>query len=73
MLRDRLFENSDRFLVCVCKSCGLIAVEKQSGERKCLHCAEKGAFAILEVPYAFKLVLQELMSMCIAPRLTLSE
>jgi DNA-directed RNA polymerase II subunit RPB2 len=73
MLRDRLFENSDRFLVCVCRSCGLIAVEKQSGERKCLRCSERGTFATLELPYAFKLVIQELMSMCIAPRLTLSD
>ena len=73
MLRDRMFENSDRFVVCVCKNCGMIAVETPEHQRECKSCKEKGKFAELEIPYAFKLVLQELISMCIAPRLTLSE
>jgi DNA-directed RNA polymerase II subunit RPB2 len=73
VLRDRLFENSDRFVVCVCKKCGLIAAETPSHERTCQGCGKYASFASLEVPYAFKLVLQELMSMCIAPRLALSE
>ena len=74
LLRDRLFENSDRYYVCICKKCGLIAIQKPgNNERVCRGCKENAQFAILEVPYAFKLVLQELMSMCIAPRLSLSE
>lgn len=73
LLRDRLFENSDKYYVCVCKNCGLIAVQNSQNEMKCNGCKEKGKFGILEVPYAFKLVLQELVSMCIAPRLSLSE
>lgn len=73
LLRDRLFENSDRYYVCVCKNCGLIAVQNSQNEMKCKGCKEKGKFGILEIPYAFKLVLQELVSMCIAPRLSLSE
>ena len=73
MLRDRLLENSDRLVVCVCRNCGMIAVETPAHEQKCLSCKAKGKFAELEIPYAFKLVLQELISMCIAPRLTLSD
>lgn len=70
MITDRFLENSDRYLVCVCKNCGLIAVEKiKSDHRECRLCGEKGDLGIVEIPYAFKLVLQELISLCIHPRL----
>jgi DNA-directed RNA polymerase II subunit RPB2 len=73
MLRDRLLENSDRYFVTVCKTCGLIAIEKPDGSMECPGCQDNGRLARVEMPYAFKLVLQELMSMCIAPRLNLVE
>ncbi|KAH0795627.1 DNA-directed RNA polymerase II subunit RPB2 [Histomonas meleagridis] len=73
LLRDRLLENSDRYTVCVCRRCGLIAIETPEKRRSCKGCKENAEFAIVEMPYAFKLVLQELMSMCIAPRLKLTD
>lgn len=71
LIRDRLLENSDLYSVCICKKCGLIAIENPDKIRQCKCCKEKAEFATVEMPYAFKLVLQELMSMCIAPRLSL--
>ncbi|EAY11371.1 DNA-directed RNA polymerase, beta subunit family protein [Trichomonas vaginalis G3] len=73
MMRDRLLENSDRYFVPVCKTCGLIAIEKTDGTMECPACQDEGRLAKVEMPYAFKLVIQELMSMCIAPRLNLIE
>lgn len=73
LIRDRLFENSDYYTVCVCKNCGLIAIQNAHNETKCSCCQTQGKFATLEIPYAFKLVLQELISNCIAPRLELTE
>nr|WNS68468.1 DNA-directed RNA polymerase II subunit 2 [Trichomonas gallinae] len=73
MIRDRLLENSDRYFVPVCKNCGLIAIEQTDGTMVCPSCQDEGRLVRVEMPYAFKLVIQELMSMCIAPRLNAIE
>jgi DNA-directed RNA polymerase beta subunit len=68
VLKDRLFEQSDAFKMPVCGQCGLIA-ESSSKRNYCRNCETGEHVVETYVPYAFKLVLQEMYAMNIAPRL----
>ncbi len=74
LLRDRLLEESDKYFLYVCERCGYIAYY-DSKQRKyvCRLCEDKAEISPVAVSYAFKLLLQEMMSLCIAPRLKLRE
>ncbi|MGQ9725619.1 MAG: DNA-directed RNA polymerase subunit B [Candidatus Bathycorpusculaceae bacterium] len=74
LLRDRLLEESDKYTLYVCENCGYIAYYDMK-QRKyiCRICGDKAKFSPVIVSYAFKLLLQELMSLCIAPKLKLKE
>lgn len=68
-LKERLVDNSDIYSTYVCNNCGLLATKMI--ERKvwyCSVCKEMNTSKIT-IPYAFKLLLQELMSINILPRL----
>lgn len=74
LLRERLFESSDRTLVFVCSNCGFMGwYDARRNELVCPVCREKGDLHPVYVSYAFKLLLQELMSLGIAPRLILKD
>ena len=74
LLTDRLLEESDKYLLYVCENCGLIAYyDIKQRKYMCRVCEEKGQVSPVYISYAFKLLLQELMSLCIAPRLELKE
>ncbi len=74
LLRDRLLEESDKYLLYVCENCGLIAYYDIKQRRyTCRLCEEKAQISPVIVSYAFKLLLQELMSLCVAPYLKLKE
>jgi len=74
LLRERLFEQSDRYLVYVCNKCGMIGWYDRKRDRLvCPLHDDKGELYPIEVSYAFKLLLQELMSMCVYPKLVLSD
>ena len=68
-LKDRLFDNSDPFQIPVCRSCGLIAIgNAQQGIFKCGRCRTTEVYMI-DIPYAGKLLFQELMAMNIGIRM----
>ncbi|KPV62449.1 MAG: DNA-directed RNA polymerase subunit B' [Candidatus Bathyarchaeota archaeon BA1] len=74
LLRDRLLEESDKYLLCVCETCGYIAFyDIKQRKYVCRICEDKAQISPIVVSYAFKLLLQELMSLCITPRLKLKE
>ena len=75
-LNDRLFENSDKYQVYVCKTCGYLAVNKyikstNKVEPYCKSC-EKSEIALIYLPYSSKLLFQELQCMNILPRIITS-
>ena len=74
LLRERLFEQSDRYIAYVCAKCGMIGWYDRKRDRLvCPIHGEKGELYPVEMSYAFKLLLQELMSMCIYPKLKLRD
>jgi len=74
LLRDRLLEESDKYVLYVCENCGNIAYYDARRRRYvCPMCGDRARVSPVIVSYAFKLLLQELMSMCIMPRLKLRE
>lgn len=74
LLRDRLLEESDKYVLYVCESCGLIAYyDIKQRKYVCQICGEQSRVSPVQISYAFKLLLQELMSLCVTPRLKLKE
>ena len=70
-LKERTFDQSDYYTVHVCDSCGLIAVAKEKDMSfSCSSCKTTNHnISKIEIPYACKLLFQELLSMNIAPRI----
>jgi len=74
LLRDRLLEESDKYLLYICEHCGYIAYYDIKQRRYiCRFCGEEAEISPVTVSYAFKLLVQELMSLCISPKLELKE
>ena len=68
--RGRMYDASDKYSVFICKKCGLIAAyNDQLHIHHCRVCDNRADFAYVEIPYACKLLFQELNTMNIAPRL----
>ena len=68
--RGRLYDASDKYQVHVCRDCGMIAAYNDKvGIHCCRTCDNRTNFAYVEIPYACKLLFQELQTMNIAPRI----
>ena len=74
ILKDRLLDESDKADMFVCERCGLVAYHDVK-QRKyyCRICGDKGKVSSVSVAYAFKLLLQEMSSLNVAPRLLIKE
>lgn len=78
-IKEKLMDTSDVYTTYVCDDCGLFAQRMIKNENKtyaterdvyyCPSCNNKTRISKVVIPYAFKLLVQELMSMCIAPRI----
>lgn len=74
LLKDRLLEESDKSSIYVCERCGYLAyLDFKQRRYVCKICGESSNVSQVTVSYAFKLLLQEMMSLCISPRLILKE
>ena len=68
--KGRIYDASDAFRVHVCKRCGLIAAFNDKVHiHHCKTCDNRIDFDYVELPYACKLMFQELITMNIAPRI----
>ena len=68
--KGRMYDCSDKYEVHVCRKCGIIA--SYNTERSihfCKTCENRADFALVQIPYACKLLFQELATMNVAPRI----
>lgn len=74
MLKDRLLDESDKADIYICERCGLVSYYDIKQRRfVCRVCGDKAKVTSISVAYAFKLLLQEMMSLDVAPRLLIKE
>ena len=68
--KERFMECSDGFHCYTCKTCGLIAIANpQANIWLCKGCQNTTEFASIQIPYAYKLLVQELETMNISSRI----
>ena len=74
LLKDRLLDESDKTDILICEKCGVTGYH-DARKRKfvCAQCGDTAPISSVSVAYAFKLLLQEILSLNIAPRLHLKE
>ncbi len=74
VLKDRLLDEADKTEIYVCEKCGLIAhYDAKQRKYTCKIDGDAAKISTVVVAYAFKLLLQEMVSLNIAPRLQLKD
>lgn len=69
-LKERLMDVSDKYKVFICDVCGLICEANFSKNvYECRGCKNASKISAINLPYACKLLFQELMALMIAPRI----
>lgn len=72
LLKERF--DSDKAIVHICESCGMLAVyDVIRNKISCTKCGANVDISAVEMSYAFKLLLDELKSMCVYPKLELED
>ena len=70
LLKERF--DSDKTLIHICEECGMIAVYDSFKHREyCTKCGDNVKISTIELSYAFKLLIDELKSLCVYPKLIL--
>ena len=78
--RERMYDVSDKYSTHICNKCGMIASYNDGNKNKlydtadfnihfCKTCNNHTDFSKIEIPYAYKLMAQELQTINIVPRL----
>ena len=74
LLKERLLDESDKTDALICSKCGFLAMYDRNRDRyHCPICKEETTVSKVIISYAFKLLLQELMSLGIAPHIELED
>ncbi len=74
LLNERLLDASDRYTGLICGKCGSFAVYDRRGDRAfCPTCDEDSEIYGVQISYAFKLLVDELKSLCMSPRIRLRD
>jgi len=74
LLREKLLVASDQYITYTCNICGLFATKMPKKDvYHCMNCKNSTRISKVILPYAFKLLIQELMSVQILPRLKVKE
>jgi len=74
LLKGRLLDESDKSSMLVCEDCGLIGVyDRNKDQYYCPICGTNAKISSVVVSYAFKLLIQEMLSLGLATRLRLKE
>jgi DNA-directed RNA polymerase subunit B' len=73
LLRERLLEESDRTYELVCDKCGSIAIKDHIKNREYCPLCDSTSLHYVEMSYAFKLLLDEIKSLHIFPRLLMRD
>ena len=68
--KSRMYDVSDKYQVHVCNKCGMIASYNDDLHiHHCRTCDNRSDFSFVQIPYACKLLFQELMTMNVVPRI----
>ena len=67
LLQERF--SSDKATIPICKNCGLVAIyDRVKGKKYCPVC-KKSEIIDVDMSYAFKLMLDEMKSLCLYPKI----